>query len=156
MSKWVSFLMLFSCLWHLLYQDKTFSSSGEPIPPMSVTLFGKNVVYIPERILNYMNWKYFTPVGFLFACVFGKHWFYWCLGSLAYQSDFSCTLFLTPRSDIYYSLVEIKTIAQKNTYKVKIWNAEIFMKIYISAPYQNIMDFPIKFLWALHCKSVQN
>lgn len=53
--------------------------------------------------------KIFYPCGlFLFACLFGKHWLYGCLGSLAYQSNFSSTIFLTPRSDTYYSLVEIK------------------------------------------------
>lgn len=31
---------------------QTFSASGEPIPPMPVTPFRKNVMYIPERILN--------------------------------------------------------------------------------------------------------
>ena len=38
--------------------------------------------------------------------------------------------FLTQRSDIYDSLMGIKTIPQKNTVKIKIWNVEILMKIY--------------------------
>ena len=40
--------------------------------------------------------------------------------------------FLTQRSDIYDSLMGIKTIPQKNTVKIKIWNVEIERTIWRS------------------------
>lgn len=109
MSKWVSFLMLFSRLWHLLYQDRPFflTWGNFPTPCLSLGSGRMLCIYLREMLIRWI--EDILPIwAFLFVCLFGKHWFYWCLGCLAYQSNFSSTIFLTPMSDIYYLLVEIK------------------------------------------------
>ena len=107
-----------------------FSLPGQPI--LSHTCHSIQTECFVHTWENFKsdNLEIFYPCEFFALFCFSKQSIYWCLGSLAYQNKCSSTIFLTQRSDIYDSLMGIKTIPQKNTSEVKIWNVEILMKIY--------------------------